>query len=245
MLAIALTTALPVEGAVVSINPGADAFATTGPANDLATNNYGGGGSLALAAVGSPNGEFQSVLRFDTTTAKNTFDGLYGAGSWSLQSVTLQLSAAAVNNAIFNANNPGSFGASWMQNDGWVEGSGTPATPAVTGITYDTLLNTFITPGMDEALGTFTYDGANSGTFTYSLTLSPGFTADLLAGDSVSLRLSAADGAVSYLFNSRSFGTTANRPLLSINAVPEPGAVALLVMGGALCVARKWMRGRH
>jgi hypothetical protein len=89
MLAIALATSLCAHGAVVSINPSADAFVTTGPANALATNNYGGGGSLALAAAGSPNGEFQSVLRFHTRAAKNSLDSLYGARAWSLQSVTL------------------------------------------------------------------------------------------------------------------------------------------------------------
>ncbi len=244
IVAIALATSWPVHGAVVSINPGADAFVTTGPASDLATNNYGSGGALGLAAVGSTNGEFQSVLRFDTTIAKNTFDSLYGAGSWSLQSVTLQLSAGTVNNPIFNANNAGSFGASWMQNDSWVEGTGTPNTPGTTGITYSSLQNTFINPA-DQTLGTFSYDGSSSGTFTYTLTISSGLAADLLAGDPISLRLSAADGTVSYLFNSRSFGTVASRPLLSINAVPEPGTVALLIVGGVLCAVRKWKRGRN
>src|SRR5580765_4086981 len=69
-------------GAVTDLNPTADAFVTTGPANSLATNNYGAGGALALSATGSSQGEFQSVLRFDTSTAKSAFDSLYGAGSW-------------------------------------------------------------------------------------------------------------------------------------------------------------------
>src|SRR5438105_11218654 len=132
------------HGAVVNLTPSADAFVTTGPANNLATNNYGGGGSAALSAPGLSKGEFQSVLRFDTSTAKTSFDALYGPGAWTLQSVTLQLTAATVNNTIFNANAAGSFGLSWMQNDSWVEGSGTPSTPGTVGITYDTLQSTFI-----------------------------------------------------------------------------------------------------
>lgn len=243
VVAITLAAFLPtVHGAVVNMNPTADAFATTGPTNDLTANNYGAGGSLALAPAGSPKGEFQSVLRFDTSTAKSTFDGLYGAGSWSLQSVTLQLSASAVNNAIFNANSAGSFGVSWMQNDGWAEGTGTPNIPAASGITYASLQNTFINPLADEALGAFSYDGSSSGTFTYTLNLSSGFAADLLAGNPVSLRLSAADSAMSYLFNSRSFGTVANRPFLSIDAVPEPGTVVLLMVGGLICAVRQLSR---
>ena len=72
LLATTLSALLPVQGAVVSSNPTADAFVTTGSANDLATNNYGGAGALALSAAGSSKGEFQSVLRFDTSGAKST-----------------------------------------------------------------------------------------------------------------------------------------------------------------------------
>ena len=245
LLTITMMPSLPVHGAVANLNPTADAFATTGPVNDLATNNYGGAGALALSAVGSPKGEFQSVLRFDTSTAKSTFDSLYGAGLWSLQSVTLRLTAASLNNALFNANSAGSFGVSWMQNDGWTEGTGNPNTPTTTGITYSSLQATFINPLADEALGTFSYDGSSSGTFVYTLNTPTGITADLLAGDPVSLRLSAADSAVSYFFDSRSFGTAASRPVLSITAVPEPGTIALLVLGSSLCMVRAVARRRR
>lgn len=245
LLAATLTASLPVHGAVVNLNPVADAFVTTGSANNLATNNYGGAGALAISTPGSSQGEFQSVMRFDTSGAKSSFDTLYGAGLWSVQSVTLQLSAAAPNNAIFNANNAGSFELTWMQNDGWTEGTGNPNTPGSSGITYSALQNTFINTGTDESLGTFSYDGSSSGTFTYTLNASSGLLSDLLAGDPVSLRLSAADGTVSYFFDSRSFGTAANRPLLDVTAAPEPGTAALLVLGGLLCAIRERTRPRR
>ena len=245
LLGITLTASLPVRGAVVNLNPTADAFVTTGPANNLATNNYGGAGALAVSAAGSSQGEFQSVMRFDTSGAKSSFDSLYGAGLWSVQSVTLQLSAAAPNNAIFNANNAGSFELTWMQNDGWTEGTGNPNTPGTGGITYSALQSTFINPGVDEALGTFSHDGSSSGTFIYTLSPSSGLVTDLLAGDLVSLRLSAADTTVSYFFDSRSFGTAADRPLLSITAAPEPGTVSLLVLGGLLYTIRERTQPRR
>jgi len=224
------------EAAVVSVNPAADAFVTTGPSNNLVNNNYGAGGSLSLSAPGSLKGEFQSVLRFDTSSAKSTFDNLYGVGLWSLQSITLQLTAASPNNALFNTNDAGSFTVSWMQNDGWAEGTGTPNAPATSGLTFASLQSTFINPSLDENLGTFSYNGSSSGSFVYTLNNSGDFAADLLSGGLVSLRLSSADSAVSYLFNSREFGTAANRPLLSIAAIPEPGPVALLLFCGVIFV---------
>ncbi len=243
-LLILLVTSSRVLGAVVSLNPTADAFVATGPANNLVISNYGGAGALALSAAGSLNGEFQSVLRFDAGAAKSSFDSLYGAGSWSLQSVTLQLTAASPNNAIFNTNRAGSFGVSWMQNDGWVEGSGTPNAPTANGITFSSLQGTFISFS-DEGLGTFSYNGSSSGTFVYTLNLSSGFAADVLAGDLVGLRLSAADDVVSYFSDSRTFNTATSRPLLSITAVPEPGTATLLVFGGLLCAVRAVGARRH
>ena len=69
-----------------------------------------------------------------------------------------------------------------MQSDSWAEGTGTPASPGSTGITFTSLQSAFI--GVDdEALGTFAYDGSTSGSFSYSLGLSPGFSADVLAGN--------------------------------------------------------------
>jgi len=77
---------------------------------------------------------------------------------------------------------------------------------------------------------------------TYSLELTPGLTADVLAGNNLSLRLFGADSGVSGVFNSRSFGTAANRPLLTIVAVPEPGTLALGGLGFVLLGAGRRAR---
>src|SRR5208283_3018409 len=105
---------------------------------NLSGNNYGGAGALSIAAPGLSKGEFQSVLQFDLSGARASFDAQFGAGQWTLQSISLTLTATSPNNSIFNATSAGQFGVSWMQNDSWIEGSGTPASPTMTGITYST-----------------------------------------------------------------------------------------------------------
>ena len=215
-----------------SVNPSADAFVAAGPSGNLSNNNYGGAGALSIAAPNLSQGEFQSVVQFNLSSVKSAFDSQFGIGQWSIQSVTLQITAAAPNNAIFNSSAAGQFSISWMQNDGWTEGTGTPGAPTTTGITFSTL-NTFLSPG-DETLGTFNFNGATSGNSTYTLGLTPSFSADVLAGNTVSFRMFAADTAVSYLSDSRSFGTASARPLLTITAVPEPTSIAIALAG--LCI---------
>jgi hypothetical protein len=237
-LAITALCAAPGLAAIVSTNPVADSFVTPGSDGSLSNNNYGAAGLLSVAASGKPQGEFQSVLRFDLSSTKSTFDAQLGAGLWSIESVTLQLTAAPVNNAIFNAVSAGQFTVSWMQDDSWTEGTGTPGVPTTTGITWNTLPN-FLGPN-DENLGTFAFNGATSGSTTYTLTLTSGFTADLSGGNMVSLRILSADSNISYLFNSRNFNTAASRPVLTVTAVPEPNSCALALVGLLLLI-----RGRR
>ncbi len=225
------------RAATFSTNSFIDAFVTTGPTGNLSGNNYGAAGALGVSASGLPKEEFQSVLQFDLAGARNSFDNQFGAGQWSVQSVSLQLTATPPNNGIFNATSAGQFQIYWMQNDSWTEGTGTPNAPTTTGITFTSLQNTFIGPN-DENLGTFAFNGATNGAANYTLTLTSGFTADLLASNDVSLRLVAADSSVSGLFDSRNFGTAGSRPLFTVDAVPEPATIALTGLGIALLAGR-------
>lgn len=226
-------------GATFSANPTIDALVTTGPTGNLVNNNYGGAGSLSLSAPGLEMGELQSVLQFNFAGAVSAFNTQFGEGQWSIESVSLRLTAANANNAVFNSPAPGTFGISWMQNDSWQEGTGTPASPGASGVTFNSLQTMFIGPN-DESLGMFTFNGATSGASTYALGLSPGILGDIVSGSDVSLRLFAADSAVSGVFGSRNFGTAANRPLLTVVAVPEPDTIALLSLG--LMAATVWRR---
>lgn len=229
------------RGATFMVNPSGDAFVTTGPSGNLSGNNYGGAGSLSVAAQGSPQGEFQSVLQFSLAGARTFFDGIYGSGSWSVESVTLALTSVAGGNPLFNQNRAGQFSISWMANNGWTEGSGKPTLPTTTGITFNTL-PTFLTP-QDQALGTFGFSGVTGGTTSYRLNLASGMMTDILTGAPLSLRLNAADSSVSALFASRSnIRDTLGRPLLTIVAVPEPGSVALGTIGWMVVLAGRFLR---
>jgi hypothetical protein len=241
-----LTTFQALRAATFSLNPVADAYVATGPSNNLRDNNYGAAGALSVAAPGSPDGEFQSVLRFDLAGARGSFDALFGVGQWVVQSVSLQLNATLPNNPVFNANAAGSFNVSWMQNDSWTEGSGGNNNPSTIGLSYNSLVNTFINNTADQALGTFSY-GGGVGLASHSLTVSSGLLNDIQSGSLASMRLFAADASVSYLVNSRNFGVAANHPLLTVNAVavPEPTAFALVLTFAAVFGAARVIRGRR
>jgi hypothetical protein len=230
---VGLSLAAVSPGFAVSFtdNPIADAFVSTGPTGNLSGDNFGGGGALALAAPGLANGEFQTVLKFDLSGVKSSLDAQFGTGAWTVQSVTLQLSSSPHNNAIFNNIAAGNFNVSLMQNNGWVEGTGTAGLPTTDGLSFNTLQSTFINNATDQALGTFSFGGGSSGANDYSLTLSSGVLSDLLAGDDLSLRLFAADSSVSYLFSSRTMSPASSEPELIINAIPEPGSARLCGLG--------------
>jgi hypothetical protein len=228
--------------ATYSTNSFADAFVAAGPTGNLGDNNYGGGGALAVAASGLPNGEFQTVLKFDLSGAREAFNAQFGAGEWSIQSVSLQLTSSPHNNAIYNAIAAGSFGITLLQNNTWVEGTGTAGTPTTDGISFNSLQNSFINNSADQDLGTFDFPGGSSGANTYSLGLSPGLVSDVIDGNEASFRMFAADEVVSYLFSSRSAAAPSSQPDLIITAVsvvPEPGSLTLLGLAiGVLAVRR-------
>lgn len=218
-----------------TVSPRADAFVTSGPpGNDRSNNNYGAAGALAIAANGKAQGEFQSLLKFDLSGSAAFFNSTYGAGKWTVHSITLQMTAQSPGNPIFNSSAAGSFNIIWQTNDSWVEGTGTPNVPTVDGVTYASLPS--FEGGSDLNVGTFGYNGATSGAFVYTLLLPPGFASDVMAGNIVSLRLAAADSNMAGIFSSVNFGTASARPMLTVTAIPEPGTFALLCLPLALAL---------
>ncbi|HEY6564829.1 MAG TPA: hypothetical protein VIY86_10060 [Pirellulaceae bacterium] len=220
----------------VEMNPIADTFVSSTQPNG----NFGSAGVIAISAPGLPLGEFQSVIRFDTSTAKAAFDLVYGIGNWSIQGIGLRGTAGAPNNPIFNPSAAGQIRIHWMQNDSWTEGTGTPSTPGTVGLTFASL-PAWLAPA-DEDLGSFNSNGSTSGTSTVSLGLMPGIIADLSSGSPASLRLFAADPAVSALFRSRSYAIATERLVLAITAVPEPFVWAGFMAFAPFLLAREGSR---
>ncbi len=232
-------SASPIHAATVTLNPAADTFVSSANAG----NSYGAAGSFEVSAAGLPKGEFESLLQFDLSSAKTSFDSTFGVGDWTVQSASLQLTAASPVNSLFNASAAGTLDFSRMQNDTWVEGSGTPMAPGNDGITWNTLSN-YLSAG-DQSLGAFSFTGATSGNVNFSLSLPTGFLSDIESGNmKSSIRLFAGDTTVSGLFNSENFTTVASRPVLSITAAPlttpEPASWVLGLIGiAALALNRR------
>lgn len=231
----------------------ADAFVTSGTASGANPNdNYGGAGALMVAGSASGNGTFDTLLKFDLSAAKTQFDTQLGVGNWTLTNITLTLAGnfatqgAHPNNAIFPTINAGNFSINWLANDTWLEGTGTPSSPTTDGVTFNTLAS--FTSGSDEALGGFSFSPpGNNVQATWTLGMTSGFVSDITAGSTASLLLAPADSTVSYLFNSRSFGTAANRPLLSltVQTVPEPASIFYVLAGFASLIGIRRLRSLH
>jgi hypothetical protein len=212
-----------------TITTSADAFLATGsPTNpkgpDLTNDNFGIAGVLYIAPAISPNGEYQSVLKFDLSGATNLFNATYGS-NWLISGISLELAGnfgaarEQPDNAFFNPINGGNFVIQWLADDDWVEGTGRPNAPTTDGVTYGSLpallaeaheilcTNTYVPPGDNVHV-------------TWPLPLNQDLVNDIMAGGPVSFRFYAADNQVSYLFNSHNFGN-GNQPLIHVTAIPQ------------------------
>jgi hypothetical protein len=239
VLLYAATFTLPLTSVAQTFivsNTVADAFLASGPGGgpSLAANNYGGAGTLAISPASSDKGEFDSVIMFNTGAAITTLNSDYGAGDWTITGLTLSLASnvgtqgANPGNAIFNTINAGNFEMDWLANNSWVEGTGTPNTPSATGVNFNSIPT--LLSGSD-ILGTYTYTPPGNGIYaSYTLPLDPNLVADAAAGGNVSLYFYATNGAVSFLFNSRSGSAPHPELTLDVTPTPEPATVSLLAL---------------
>ena len=235
---IILSAAVPATFAAstTQLKPTADTFLSSA----APSSNYGNQGTLVVAGDSSvrgtvPTGRFESVLKFDVGAAVSQFDGEYGAGNWSISAVTLTFASnvgtqgGLPNSTSFPSINSGLFSILWMQDDSWSE----------TGITYNNLGNyTAVTSG----LGSWTYvPPGDNVPVTWDLGSNAPLLADVTAGGSVSFLVSPGDDTVAYLFNSRTYNSAVNQPVLTVSAIPEVSSLPLLLpaLMGSLFIHRR------
>ncbi len=121
----------------VTNNPAIDAFVRSADP----THNYGAAGALAVSgsiatnSANINNGLLDSFLQFNVSSTVNGFNTAFGVGQWTITGITLGVTAMAPNNPVFNYGS-GTFAVDWTANNAWTEGTGTPASPGNTGITY-------------------------------------------------------------------------------------------------------------
>jgi len=233
----------------------ADAFLASGsPSNphgaNLTSLNFGGAGTLAIAPASSPDGEFDSVIKFSSAAAISQFNSTYGVGNWTITGLTLTLASnfgvqgSQPNNNIFNTINAGSFGIDWLSYDGWTEGAGSgngePGYPGNSEVSFNSIST--LLSGTVDSLGTFTYAPPGNNIYlNYTLPLDAGLVTDAAGGGDVSLYFYAADNQVSYLFNARSYAQNHPELTLTVAPVPEPSALAMVACGLAgLITIRRW-----
>ena len=226
-----------------SVKSSADAFLATGsPSNPSGTNlaglNFGAAGALFIAPESSVNGEFQSILGFDLSGASNVFNAAYGTNDWNVTGISLTLrgnngmTGEQPMNLIFPPISGGNFVIEWLSNNGWAEGTGTPITPTMDGVTYDSL--TTLQSGPTAILSTNTY--TPPGDFvpvTYPLPFNSNVVAEIMNGAQASFLLYAADNQIGYLFNSTNFGR-GDEPLMNVaaNYIPPRIVAGYFTNGG-------------
>jgi hypothetical protein len=199
-------------------------------------NNYGAAGALENAGSGTSNGVFNTYLQFNMSSTATAITTNLGA-NWTVTSLSLQLNGMTPGaNGVFNPSNvSGTFGVEWIDNNGWTQGTGTPAVPSSSGVTW----NTQPSAPDDQTAGTFSYNGS-TGIATYTLPVISSEVGNIRNGSDMTLEIYAVTSSGSYLFNSNKFTNSADWPMLTVTAnVPEPTVVGFLAASPFLLLSRR------
>lgn len=215
----------------LSLGPVEDTFSRAA----LPDATYGTGGALHVSGATATNeggmaqGLADSWMRFDTAATVASFDAIFGAGNWTLESAVLSVRENSTPTSSVFTRGVGDFSVAWIANDNWSQGTGASSSPGTaTGNEIGWTHGQSLLSGSDRGLGVFQNAGNNTRQ-NFSLSLDGDFVADLLAGGSTTLRLASASDGIGFTFNSSNNGNPNNRPQLILTAVPEPASAVLLL----------------
>ena len=241
LLAAALPASLAATPTTINQKVAADTYVSSGQP----TSNFGSMGAMEIAVpTAAQNRTEESLIRFNTLAIESAFNADYGAGNWTITSITLSLfsnfSTAGVqpNNSSFNQIAAGGFEFDWLSNDSWSE----------TGITWNTLST--VLPGTGNnalaSLGDFNWSADGSTSQNWTLNLDPNLVNDIATGDPVTIfGQPTAGSTVGYLFNTLNNNPAYLNVTADVVAAPEPSALVLAAAGLAgLVVVRRWKNQR-
>ncbi len=227
LLALALPVSLSASPTTVSQKVEADTYVSSGQP----TVNFGSMGGMMIAVpTGAQPRKEESLIRFDTTSIKTAFDADYGAGNWTITSVTLSLfsnfstAGQQPSNGSFNKIAAGGFEFDWLSNDSWSE----------TAITWNTLAS--VLPGTGNnalaSLGSFYWAADGSTSQLWTLGLASDLVNDIAIGDKVTIfGQPTADSTVGYLFNTLNNNPAYLNVTADVTPVPEPASTAMVIFG--------------
>ena len=204
---------------------------------DNPTLNYGNAGTYAIASGSLSQGEYDSVLMFNTAAAFSQFNTTYGAGNWTITGVTLSLASnfgtnGATPGSQFNKISGGNFNIDLLSDNNWSGGNGGGTGILATGNEVSFNYESTLLGSPYDSLGTFTFTPPGNNTYAnYALGLDANLVASADAGGDVSLYFTPADNQISYLFNAPKFGSNFPELTLDASEAPEPGTLAMLATG--------------
>lgn len=194
----------------------------------------GSSGKAFFNVEGSNNGNFASygIARWDLSSVKSQFDTTFGAGSWSISAVSLEMTQS---NAGFTTN--GGVEIFFTGDDA------TDTEPGTSPLTYP-LSGDFADL---TSAATYTFTQVANGTvdsetiYDSNIANTAGgvaLVADILSNDTVTLVISEIDATTAATYAGFSNSTFAG-PTLVITAVPEPATIALVLLTGVGALRRR------
>lgn len=232
ILLVAVPASLSAQPTTLSQSVSADTYVSSGQPNM----NFDNLGAMEIAGpTTAQNRTEETLLLFDTAALETAFDADYGAGNWTVTSVSLKLfsnvsgAGQQPGNTSFNKIAAGDFELDLLSDNTWNAST----------ITWNTISS--VLPGTDgntsTSLGDFDWLANGTSSATWSLSLDSSLVNDITTGGDITIfGQPTAGSAVGYLFNTLFFNGGAAQLNVTASPVPESATLAstLAMMASSL-----------